>query len=326
MSDMKWQELYLEWKRVVLLATIAVFLFFVIVILAWSKSDQKETSPRQEDAAFTLEMSARPAEHMRGPLHDWELHYRTPEQQDEQNRIAKSVRIFGGIVPHHLAAQSFIAEMFQLLADREHIPKTVVILSPNHLETGESFVQTANMVWDTSDGSVSTDVSKLEEIAESFGTSLYNEGMRREHGVYHIIPFVQHFLPDAHVVPITLRFATSSGDQDRLVEILLKWLKQNDDVVVIASIDFSHYLSSEEAEKKDTETRIAMERYDFSEIASYRSDHVDTPAGLIVLLRTMQSIDANHQTILQYDNSGRTLNRPFTKTTSHFLMTFTRTE
>lgn len=292
--------------------------------LAILKSDTEKGSDERKGETYASETRIPPeVEHMRVPLHDWELRYRVPEQS-EQNRIAKTVRIFGGIVPHHLAAQSFIAEMFQLLADREHIPKTVVILSPNHEEAGASFVQTASMVWDTPEGSVDTDVVKSEEIAESFKTSLYNEGMRREHGVYNIVPFVRHFLPDAKVVPVTLRFATPADDQNLLAEILSKWLERDNDVVVVASIDFSHYLSSEEARKKDEETRAAIERYDFFEIASYRSDHVDAPAGLAVFLRTMRLLGADHQTVLRYDNSGQTLNRPFAETTSHFLITFTQ--
>lgn len=320
-----WYERSVNRKRVVFAVVIAgVLLMASIRALVVLKSDAGKDSDEPKNETYAPGAYIPPeVEHMRVPLHDWELRYRVSEQS-EQNRIAKTVRVFGGIVPHHLAAQSFIAEMFQLLAHRETPPKTVVILSPNHAETGEPFVQTASMVWDTPEGSVDTDTKKSEEIAESFKNSLHNEGMRREHGVYNIIPFVKHFLPDAKVVPITLRFATPANDQNLLVGILSKWLERDTDVVVVASIDFSHYLSSEEAQKKDEETRAAIERYDFSEIASYRSDHVDTPAGLAVFLRTMRLLGADHQTVLRYDNSGQTLNRPFAKTTSHFLITFTQ--
>lgn len=323
MFSIQWRGIYLKWRRFVLFVAIAVFSIFGSMVFVLLRPEKGELPKKQENVAYTSETYTPSAEYMRVPLHDWELRYHVPKR-DEQNRVARATRIFGGIVPHHLAAQSFIAEMFSLLADRENRPKTVVILSPNHLEVGESFVQTANMVWETPDGPIGTDAVKSEEIAVSFKTSFQNESMRSEHGVYNIIPFVKHFLPNANVVPITLRFATPTNDQNLLREILSKWFKQDNNVVVIASIDFSHYLSFEEAQKKDDETRAAMERYDFAEIASYRSDHLDSPVGLIVLLRTMQSLDANRQTILQYDNSGKTLNRPFTKTTSHFLVTFTQ--
>lgn len=318
------QCMYLKRRGAVFVAAIAAFLIFGATVFVLLRLERGEVSNKQKNTAYTSEAYIPSTdEYMRVPLHDWELHYHVPEQ-DEQNRVARATRILGGIVPHHLAAQSFIAEMFSLLADRENRPRTVVILSPNHLEAGESFVQTANMVWETPDGPIGTDAVKSEEIAVSFNASFQNESMRSEHGVYNIIPFVKHFLPDANVVPITLRFATPASDRDRLVEILSKWLKQNDDVVFIASIDFSHYLSFEEAQKKDDETRAAMERYDFAEIASYRSDHLDTPAGLIVLLRTMQLLNVNRQTFLRYDNSGQKLNRPFARTTSHFLVSFTQ--
>lgn len=310
--------------RIVLIVTIVLSLILGSTALVLLRMDNNGVSEGQHQESFVSDAGSRPFEHMQVPLHDWELNYRISEQKELGDGMAKSNRIFGGIVPHHLAAQSFIAEMFRMLADREKVPKTVVILSPNHAEAGEPFIQTVNGIWETPDGFVETDAMKVDEIARYFETPLQNEALRGEHGVYNILPFVRHFLPGTKVVPITLRFATPKNDQDVLVELLSRWLSQSEDVVVIASIDFSHYLSSEEAKRKDEETRISMQQHDYSEIASYRSDHLDTPTGLLVLLRTMRLVGADRQTILQYDNSGETLGRPFAKTTSHFLVIFTK--
>lgn len=310
-------------KKIIWTSCLAVSGIFVIGGISYVTKEQKFSNDYTKTESVSVSENL-PFEYMQVPLHDWELSYRVP-QKNEQFQNIEDKRVFGGIVPHHLVSQTFIAGMFSLLAESRDIPKTVIILSPNHEEAGDAFVQTANMVWKTPDGLVGTDVAKAKEVSDIFGAPFQGEAMKHEHGVYNIIPFVKHFLPQAKVVPITLRFATPVDDQDRLVGLLSKWLEQKD-VVVIASIDFSHYLSSAEANQKDGETYNAMKRYDYKEISSYQSDHLDTPTGLMILLRTMQSLNATHQTVLGYDNSGEVLDKPFTETTSHFLISFTQQE
>lgn len=285
-------------------------------------SEDRDVSVRSPDAAEHSSMSYESAI---VPIGDWKLNYRF-ESTTDACCTDKQKRIFGGIVPHHMPSQAFIAEMFSLLESREHKPRTIVILSPNHTESGEPFIQTGALAWRAPDGIVTADTAKAEELMAVFPSSRQDETLKREHGVYTIIPFVQHFLPEANIVPITLRFEVPEVEQKKLVNVLSNWLKQNDDTVVIASIDFSHGLPTKNAKQKDAETREAMQTYDTDAIARYRSDHIDSPVGLVTILKTMQSVGATRQSVLRYDNSGETFHRPHAQTTSHFLVAFTGEE
>jgi AmmeMemoRadiSam system protein B len=264
------------------------------------------------------------AEQARVPLHDWEVDYRF-KKDDGKSSALGSRRIFGGIVPHHLLAQSFIAEMFSLLASQENPPRTVVVVSPNHAEKGSEFVQTSTLVWETSEGPVPVDREKVGELSGRLGIPVRNDNFREEHGIYNILPYLRHFLPEAKVVAITVRFAAPEDQRNELASVLGEWMNQ-EDTVVVASIDFSHYLPAAEAMQKDQETLRSLRSFDYPAIAQYRSDHLDSPGGLAILLKAMEAVGATDIAELGYDNSGEALGQRFVPTTSHFLIAFTKSQ
>lgn len=224
----------------------------------------------------------------------------------------------GGVVPHHLMASDFLAEFFAQLSKRSSVPKTIVILAPNHFEVGEENIQTADFLWQTAAGVVETDLSILER-AKRGGAIIRKQTFQQEHGIYNILPYVAHFLPGTKVVPILFRHGTTAPEIDRLVESIQESV-QSDGAFIISSVDFSHYLSKPESERMDTETIEAMRKYDMSRIASFGSDHLDSPPAIMTLLRIGQKNNVTDVKILRHGNSADTIRSRSDSTTSHFTL------
>ncbi|MBP6929642.1 MAG: AmmeMemoRadiSam system protein B [Candidatus Moranbacteria bacterium] len=236
---------------------------------------------------------------------------------DQRKNVDIAVdQIIGGVVPHHLIAGDFLAEFFTLLQKRSVPPEVILLLAPNHFESGVADIQTANFVWQTAFGDVETDENVLA-IVQKGGAVIQPDTFGQEHGIYNILPYIAHFLPGAKIVPIVFRQEVSTDQIESFVASMTP-LVQEKKVVVVSSVDFSHYLSKEEAEGKDQETLAAIKKFDLTQIAQYESDHLDSPSALITLLRIGQVLESTKINVLEHGNSADAIRGRNQSTTSHF--------
>ncbi len=256
------------------------------------------------------------AEVFQVPLTEEEAALRQPRNAIDVSDLA-SRRIIGGVVPHHLLASEFLAEFFQLIANRSKQPKTIILISPNHFEVGEANIQTAEFLWETPYGQVSTETETLDGLLTMTDAVLTPESFGSEHGIYNILPYIAHFLPSTKVVPIVLRYNTSAQEIDDLVTFL-RPLVESGQVLVVGSVDFSHYLPKDESDKKDVETLRAMQNFDLSQIANFQSDHMDSPATILTLLQLGQKVSAKEIRVLRHDNSADDVRGNYDSTTGHY--------
>lgn len=224
--------------------------------------------------------------------------------------------ILGGVVPHHLVASSFLAEFFTFLKNQASVPETVLLLAPNHNELGEGNIQTADFLWGTAFGKVSTD-QELLQVVEKAGAVIVPQSFENEHSIYNILPYIAHFLPETKVVPVLFKYQTSSGEIEAFSQVVTREMKKRN-IFILSSVDFSHYLPWGEAERKDEETIAAIKNFDVSRIARFGSDHLDSPASILTLLRIGQIFDATGVTVLRHGNSAESIRGRNSSTTSHF--------
>ncbi|MCC7522541.1 AmmeMemoRadiSam system protein B [Candidatus Uhrbacteria bacterium] len=120
--------------------------------------------------------------------------------------VPKDARIL--IIPHHLVAGREIAS---LLASTP-APKNVFLLSPDHFSSGEEFLTT-------------------DSIRQA-----------DEHGIHGLVPFIEQAWPGAQIVPAMLRIDTPTGTRLEITQKISSELIRTPDSILIATIDFSHYL------------------------------------------------------------------------------------
>jgi AmmeMemoRadiSam system protein B len=90
----------------------------------------------------------------------------------------------------------------------------------------------------------------------------------------------------------------------------------------LASVDFSHYLTNFEAKEKNIESLRAIEKRSYDELFSFGNDHMDSPASVALVLKTMDAINANKMTVLHDTNSGEMLGDNFSQITSYLSLSF----
>ena len=112
--------------------------------------------------------------------------------------------IIGGIVPHAgwMCSGAVAARVFQEIANR-HKPHTVVIFGAVHVLTGTRSAVFASGAWETPLGLVKIDERLAERLHGQTGLlEVAPHAHEREHSIEVQIPFIQHLMPHAKIVPI----------------------------------------------------------------------------------------------------------------------------
>jgi AmmeMemoRadiSam system protein B len=138
-----------------------------------------------------------------------------------------------------------------------HIPKTVIILGPNHHGRGAA-VAVSTSAWQMPNGVVEPNLALAEKIIAASPLIQEDEAAHQaEHSLEVQVPFLQALQPDLHLVPI----AVSSMSYENCLLVagaIASAIKESaEDVLLLASTDMSHYESRAAASKKD---RRALER------------------------------------------------------------------
>ena len=235
-----------------------------------------------------------------------------------KSRFVSDGKIKGAIVPHHLMAGFVISDVFGALKTEN--PRTVVVIGPNHRNLGEHMLLTADQSWQTPFGILDADAEKIERLLTFGKAGKDREVLVDEHAVAGILPYVKYYLPNARVVPIIFKQPLGEAEVIEFSNILSGVIDRN--TIVVAAVDFSHYLPNKIAQDRDKVTWKAIEEFSIVKILGFSNEYLDGPAAMAVFLTAMQQAGGTKIRLLQHTNSGEILKNDFTPSTSYFGVLF----
>lgn len=142
-----------------------------------------------------------------------------------------------------------------------------------------------------------------------------------DHSILVPSKFIKKYLPNSKIIPYVLKRNTPLEELKSLSEKITPEIKKGS-AVIIASVDFSHNLTPQEANIKDEETLTAIKNFDYQKLMSLNSDYLDSPASVVTLLMNMESLNKKNFEILSHTNSAKLLGSSVTNTTSYFTILF----
>ncbi|MBD3311554.1 MAG: AmmeMemoRadiSam system protein B [Candidatus Magasanikbacteria bacterium] len=292
------------------LVVIFLLIFYKQQMLTEIKDEHSPVFSNSEPYAETVELD-----------YNWELFYSAIEN-GEKTYQEKDKKVYGGIIPHHDLVSDYIAEFFSRLKETEN-PKTIIILGPNHIGQGVDDVISGRVDWRTPFGVVENNYTIIDELVASGLVSYDNENFIPEHSIKNTVAFVSYYFPKADIVPLVILSNKEISDMEKLADRLAEY-SGNDEVLVIGSFDFSHYLTPDESVDMDKITWDAIENRAYSQILMFDNTYIDAPAALIVLLKTMDMLGASDLNIIRHSNSGKYLQQNIKNSTSYFTAYFTQ--
>ncbi len=224
----------------------------------------------------------------------------------------------GGIIPHHLFVGFIIADFFSRLTPQK--PTTIILLGPNHYEKGNFKALTSLYDWNTPFGLVNPNDSLLNDLMTHNLVRVDEETLPNDHALSAIMPFIKYYLPRAKVVPILLSGGLTKDDSEILANKISSFITK--DVIVIAPVDFSHYLTNSQAKEKDETTLQILKEFNYKKLYLLNNDYLDSPPSIGVLLMIMQKLKTTQMDLLYHSNSGEIQKDNFIQTTSYFEVAF----
>lgn len=248
---------------------------------------------------------------------DGETFYKSLKNSGSNNK-SLPYKISGGIIPHHLFAGIIIADFFGRLKPQK--PETVILIGPDHYERSIFNTVTSIYAWQTPFGKAQPDLKLINNLLEKSILKIDEKTVSEDHAVAGIIPYVKYYLPDSRIVPVLISGKTSDEEIGLFASYLAEHMDKN--TVLIAAVDFSHYLTSREARDKDEVSISAIRNFDFRQILKFGNDFMDSPPSIAVLLKIMQIKGKTKEDILYHTNSGEMLKNESIETTSYFSIAY----
>ncbi len=228
--------------------------------------------------------------------------------------------IKGVIVPHHLLASHIIADTLHEILRPEI--KKVIIIGPDHWEKNSGSISTSDYDWETPFGNIISNNDIINSLNNADYINIESNVLKNEHSIGGLIPFISYYSSDIEIVPLVISQKITEEEIDDIVERLYE-LSQDESVAIVVSVDFSHYLTSTEAERNDKISLQVIENKDYDELLGFNNDYVDSPQSLVIFLKTLDHLEMDNLKVLHNTTSGKMMNDESIKeVTSYFGIIF----
>ena len=186
--------------------------------------------------------------------------------------------IASGVVPHHLLAKNLIEDFFTYISSEEK-PEVVVLLSPDHFNAGgivgDSFITIQPESQEFC--GVKVDDSLIKNLSPKNNLIFNNSSVSLDHGITDLMPFVKKYFPESKIVPFIIPFSVSLEKTNQFANSLHSLTSSK--TIVIASVDFSHYLPVSAAKFHDVKSIRTLINF---EKASFERLEVDSWQALYI--------------------------------------------
>jgi AmmeMemoRadiSam system protein B len=201
-----------------------------------------------------------------------------------------------GIISHHLpVAVSLISDFYTFLKNNQGPRDIFIILGPDHFERGYSSVSTTYLPFVTPFGELEVEKNIVNELVDK-GIGLDDKALT-DHSIGVQAGFIKLFFPQARIVPLVFRANTNQQIIAKVADIIAK---HQNEVSVIASVDFSHYQSYQQAQVLDSESGEMISNFNFND---FTLECVDSPPTMRLVGKLVELFEMNEVAILDIVNS-----------------------
>ncbi len=189
--------------------------------------------------------------------------------------------------------------------------KRFIILGPNHTGVGKEFSMMSSGSWKTPLGPVKID-TRIARALEGCGLP-EEDGIAhsREHSIEVQLPLLQHrFGKEITFVPLSIMgfgYTSAFLGHCRKLGSCLAGIAREQDARIIASSDFSHFISQEAAREKDHRAIEAIKDLDlegFFRVLHETRSSVCGYAPIAVLMEAARKLGWKRAELLEYTTSG----------------------
>jgi len=221
--------------------------------------------------------------------------------------VFKKLSIASGVVPHHGVAQEIIEKFFKYISSKEK-PENIIILSPDHFNA-------TNLV---EKSFISVDISTKEFYDLAINNSLLEKLKNKnlafdtyaidfDHGITELLPYIKKSFPDSSILPIIIASKATKEDVEELIRSINGYVGSK--TIIIASVDFSHYLPPSAADLHDVKSIATLIDFKKSNFENIEADSWQSLYGTRYFAKLRNSESSNviergkSSDFMKYDDS-----------------------
>ncbi len=188
-------------------------------------------------------------------------------------------------------------------------PELIVVVAPNHYGVGSGVATFKEGEWQTPLGRLRVDSAAAKKLADLAEIVSFDPGAHRlEHSLEVQLPFLQKIYGDSvPLLPISLVF--QDVDTALALSAALAKVIEGRRVVLVASSDFTHYESADEARRKDKALISQILKMDLRGYYSTLESLNVTACGfgaMATVMETARTLGLRRPELLKYASSGDT--------------------
>jgi MEMO1 family protein len=217
-------------------------------------------------------------------------------------------RIYGIVSPHagYIYSGAVAANGFYEVSSMGF--DDVIMIGPNHYGIGNGVSIMRNGVWETPLGEIEINQDLALEISKSGITDFDDFAHSRDHCLEVQIPFLQYINKNKkiRIVPIILIMQDIKTAID-IGESMAKSIANTNNVLLIASSDFTHYEPNDVAYRKDGELINAILSLDVSKFYDVLDRFAVSACGygaIASVMKAVKYLGATKGQLLRYATSG----------------------
>lgn len=170
-------------------------------------------------------------------------------------------KLIGGVSPHagYMFSAYQAVHLFEIIRHHKQQFDTFFIINPNHSGMGNDMAYDSNDYWESPLGDVEVD----KGFAEYLGLPVSRVEEQREHSGEVIVPMLQYFLEyPFKIAPVTMTMQNHSNARKLAKAIHDAGQQLDKNILLIASSDFSHFVSPQIGREKDQYVLNKIEQMD----------------------------------------------------------------
>ena len=220
--------------------------------------------------------------------------------QEEQERAIGVVSPHAGYIYSGVVAGALFGSI--------RIPRTVVILGPNHHGVGARAALYPSGSWVTPLGTVPID-DTFASLLSRHAPLLELDTLAHlyEHSLEVQIPFLQTIRPDVSIVPVCIGFGRYQECEALGKGLALAIREYGEEVLIVASSDMTHYEPADQAREKDgiaIREILALNPAGLLEACRSRGITMCGVVPATVMLIAARELGASRARLVRYANSG----------------------
>ncbi len=196
--------------------------------------------------------------------------------------------ISGAIASHHIpTAIPQLVELYSRIGKTQTV-ENIIIIGPDHINAGMAPITVSSGAFQTTYSTLLPIKGLAEKLKESGIANIEEDIFDPEHSIGSQILVISKIFPKARITPIILRSDTTKRQAEALSQYLSEVIDEK--TILIASVDFSHYMSTNQALPIDTISGDVIKNLDLDSISLVEAD---SNKSIYVFVNTMKRLHAD---------------------------------